>query len=63
LRIDRSWGTVMGIAWRLVRMGGQRVGGQGDILSPRTVLTKICKVSAGSGDADREAGDGERMAM
>jgi len=45
LRIERSWGTVMGI------------------VSPETFLTKICMVSAGSGDADREIGDEERMVM
>lgn len=37
------------------------MGGRGSILSPRTVLTKICMVSGSSGEADREAGDGERM--
>jgi len=31
------------------------------IVSPEMFLTKICMVSAGSGDADREIGDEERM--
>jgi len=45
LRIERSWGTVMGI------------------VAPETFLTKICMVSAGSGEADREIGDEARMVM
>lgn len=63
LRIERSWGTVMGIAGRLVSRVRLRVGGRGALLSPETFLTKICMVSAGSGDADREIGDEERMVM
>jgi len=31
-------------------------------VSPETFFTKICIVSATSGDADREIGDEERMA-
>ena len=62
LRIERSWGTVIGIAGRLVswRVGGWR---ERALLSPDTFLTKICMVSVGSGDAEREIGDEGRMLM
>jgi len=53
----------MGIAGELVSKEPQRVGGRGDVLSPATFFTNICIVSAGSGDADRETGDEERMVM
>lgn len=53
----------MGIARGLVSRTLQRVGGRGAILSPATFFTNICMVSAGSGDADRETGDEERMVM
>ena len=33
----------------------------GSLLSPETFLTKICIVSTGSGETDREAGDEERI--
>jgi hypothetical protein len=53
----------MGIAGTLVSKVWLRVGGRGSLLSPETFLTKICMVSASSGDADREIGDEERIVM
>jgi hypothetical protein len=53
----------MGIAGTWVSKVLQRVRGRGSLLSPDTFLTKICIVSATSGDADREIGDEERMAV
>jgi hypothetical protein len=62
--MDKSCGTVMGIAGRLVSMsllGGRARGAL--LSSPEILRTKICIVLRGSGDADRETGDGEGMAM
>ena len=53
----------MGNTGRWVSRGWLSVGGRGAIPSPATFFTNICMVSAGSGDADREIGDGEGMVM
>jgi len=58
--MDRSCGTVMGIAGPAVSRSSDGGGGgcvAGSLLSPVTFLTKICMVSAdsgSSGEADRD---------
>jgi hypothetical protein len=58
--IDRFWGTVMGSAGGSVSREFEKED-RGSLLSPETFLIKICIVSAGSGETEREAGDEERI--
>lgn len=58
--IERSWGTVIGIAVVSVRRGFER-GDRGSLLSPETFLTKIWMVSTDSGETDLDIGEEERI--